>query len=331
MNVIDTHVHAWEPTFIPPAVRMSWAEGAVLRRDGAPGEVDDVYSRVTHGVTDPEGRHLLAAMALAGVDHAILIGVDYGEVDGSRASVPARVVMDRYRGIVSRERGRLSYVAGIDPRDPEAIGAARDLLDQEECVGLKIYPPAGFRPSDPICEPIYRALIAADKPAIFHTSAIRGRLYWRNSWPVYISDVQARHQDLKIVLAHSGWSCWWDECVALAANHPRTYLELSLWQKFASRRPKVFAEMLSRARDETGSDRILFASDTMYGEKLEAPAREWRSWVDYMKALPETTAGDITESEVTMFCGGNAAHLFGLAVDASGQEITTEERGRNGQ
>jgi predicted TIM-barrel fold metal-dependent hydrolase len=307
-TVIDTHVHVWVPDYIPPALRMSWAEVAAYRKRGGVRSPDEIYPRVSQEIVDPNAEHVLAAMELAGVSKSIIMGVDYGPEDWAATRVPVGTIMRRYDEICRNSGGRLTFAAGVDPRRPDAASLARGYLASDACRGIKFYPPAGFRAYEEVCEPLYEALIETDKAAVFHTAAVRGKLAWRNGWPIYLADVQARHPELRIVLAHAGYSCWWDECVALAASHARTYLELSLWQDEALTPNSGFQQMLERAIRLCGSDRILFASDTMYGERLKGADR-WKDWVAYFRALPEATEGRVSEDDVhnMLFCNAEEA------------------------
>jgi predicted TIM-barrel fold metal-dependent hydrolase len=288
---------------------MSWAEGAAYRKAGTLRDPDAVYPRVSQEIRDPDGTHLVAAMDIAGVAKSVIMGVDYGPDEWAATRAPVRSIMRRYDEICRASEGRLTYAAGVDPRRPDAAQLAREYLASDVCRGIKFYPPAGFRAYDEVCEPLYQALLETDKVAVFHTAPVRGRLAWRNSWPIYLGDVQARHPGLRIVLAHSGFSCWWDECVALAASHPRTYMELSLWQDEARADRAAFTAMLERAIRLCGSDRILFASDTMYGETLKGADR-WGEWVEYFEALPAATDERVSTDDVERMLWRNAEEAF---------------------
>ena len=306
--VLDPHVHVWEPDFLPAALRMSWAEASAYRKEHGPPP-EEVYPRVSRNIADPRAVHLSAAMDVAGVSRSIILGVDYGPEDWATARTPAHQVMQRYDEICRTSDGRLAYAAGVDPRRPDAVLLAREYLSGDSCRGIKFYPPAGFQADDPACEPLYQALAETGKTAVFHTAYTRGRLTWRNAWPMHIADVQARHPDLTIVLAHAGFPCWWDECVALAASHARTYLELSLWQDEALVPNSTFLPMLERAIRLCGVDRILFASDTMYGERLKG-ADDWRRWVQYFRDLPAATDGRISPADVDNILSHNAHRAY---------------------
>lgn len=321
--VIDTHVHVWQPEYIPSALRMSWAEAASYRRPGPGRSPDEIYRRVSQDIRDPDAAHLVAAMDIAGVAQSVILGVDYGPDAWAATRTPARTVMQRYDEICRQSGGRFSFAAGVHPARPGALLDARNYLASDMCRGIKFYPPAGFRADEPMCEPVYGALIETDKAAIFHTASVRGLLNWANAQPLNIVAVQARHPEMKIVLAHGGFPCWWDECVALAASHPRTYIEVSLWQEEALTAPGTFLPMLERAIRLCGADRILFASDTMYGSKKKG-ADNWKRWVEFFRTLPLQTDGRISETDVANMIYHNARDVFFGASKDTPMTVSTQ-------
>ncbi|WP_432830972.1 amidohydrolase family protein [Dactylosporangium sp. CA-092794] len=308
-TVLDAHVHMWLPEYIPATLRMSWAKTSVLRKGMPLDAAADVYPRVSSDIVDPDGAHLLTALDRAGIGRAIIMGVDYGPEAWAATEATATAFMERLDRVCRDSDGRLAFNAGIDPRRPEAVAHARTYLRSDACRGLKFYPPAGIRADEKHCFPLYEALIDADKTAVFHCGIGRGSLRWGNAWPIHLVGVQARYPELKIVLAHSGYMAWFDECVALAAAHPRTYLELSLWEKEALADGSPFRPMLERAVRLAGGDRILFGSDTMFGESLRG-VEQLAAWRDWFLDLPKATSNRIPAATVEDMLRRNAEEVY---------------------
>jgi len=310
--VFDFHVHAWIPDFIPMPIRMSWAEGAAYRKEPA-RDPAAILPRVTLSVSDPEGQNLLKAMDVAGIDSAAIMAVDYAIGAGEEAPVSLPKVLEHYARICAQSEGRLFFFASVDPRRENGIALAKDSLLNRGALGLKIYPPSGFRSGDPICFPLYDLLRETRKIAVVHTSPVPGRLSSYCAWPVHISDALANYQDVPFVLAHSGYPCWWDEAVALASIHSRTYLELSLWDRVAPSDWEAFAGKLAAARDVVGADRILFASDTMFGSNYLPEALRLKRWTDGFRKLGEGPNAKFSAQEVELMIEGNARRLIAYA------------------
>jgi predicted TIM-barrel fold metal-dependent hydrolase len=318
--VFDFHVHVWVPEFIPLPIRMSWAENAAYRKD-PPRDPASILPRVTAAVSDPEGEHLLKAMEVAGIDAAAIMAVDYALGAGEEAPIPLPEVLERYAGICAKSKGRLFYFASVDPRRENGVALAKDALMNRGALGLKIYPPSGFRAGDPLCFPLYDLLRETHKVAVVHTSPVAGRLSSYCAWPMHISDAMARYQDVPFVLAHSGWPCWWDEVVALASHHPRTYLELSLWDREAPKDWGAFAAKLAAARDTVGADRIMFASDTMFGSNYLPEALRLKRWADGFRELSDGPHARFSAEEVALMTEGNARRLIAYA---RGNDVSKE-------
>lgn len=310
--VVDFHVHVWEPRFIPAPVRRSWAVNAALHSD-PPRDPDELLPRVTVGVSDPGGRNLLAALERNGIDLGLVLAVDYAVVAGEEAETPVHEVMQEYAAIVTSSEGRLEFAGSVDPRRPDALERATEALDVLGAKGLKFYPPSGFDPGDSLCDPLYRLLVERDSVAIFHTAITPGPFDNRFCQPINISRVQQRFPELRIVLAHAGWPAWWEEAVAVAAAHPRTYLELSLWQAPAARDWASAAHRIVDAVERVGADRVLFASDSMFGSRPDREIESVGRWLSQISGL--AAEGRLAVEQVDLILDGNARRLLGAAAD----------------
>ena len=85
-----------------------------------------------------------------------------------------REQIDEMADLLPRARGRLLGFVAYDPRRSDALGFVRDALSRG-FVGVKFYPPMGFRPYDtryrPQLEDLYRLCVTTDVPLIVHCSA----------------------------------------------------------------------------------------------------------------------------------------------------------------
>lgn len=304
---VDAHVHCWDVDDIPLGLRTSWAEGATFRRPGG-GDVASLVPRVSAGVADPDGSFMARGLAEIGVSKAVLLGVDYGEIRGTRAANDPVRMFDRLRAVASAAGVDARIVPGVDPRRPDALDLVSRFVTQPECAGVKFYPPAGFDPGEPEFLVLYERIEQAGKAAVFHTGTIRGALEWKYAWPPLLTSIQARFQGLKIVVAHAGYPCWWDEAVAVAASHPRTYLEISLWQRVALRRPTEFLSLLENAVATVGADRVVFGSDSSFGPGARDGGHDAESWLTYLTG--EAAVGRLGSETVQRILRENAEELY---------------------
>jgi len=306
--IVDFHVHVWEPRYIPTPIRRYWASNAALRSE-PPRDPEQLLPRVTVGVSDPGGAGLLAALEANGIDRALILSVDYGVAAAEEGETPIREVMQEYSRIVAASGSQLDFAGSVDPRRPDARERAIEALDVLGARGLKFYPPSGFDPGDPVCDPLYELLVERGLPAIFHTAIVAGPYDNRMCRPVLLSRVQQRFPELQIVLAHAGYPAWWDEAVAIAAAHPRTYLELSLWQAAAARDWATVSARIVDAVERLGADRVLFASDSMFGAKPERELAAVARWIDQLSSLGSD--GRLSAEQLDLVFAGNALRLLG--------------------
>jgi len=309
--IIDFHVHVWEPRYIPARVRRHWAAHAAYRHEPAKSPAE-LFPRVTVGVSDPGAARLTTALEANGIDRAVIFAVDYGidnddETDGS---TPIREVLRDYAAIVRRAPERLDFFGAVDPRRPDALARTVEALDNLGARGLKLYPPSGVDPGDPSCDPIYQALIERDAPVAVHTAVVSGPFDSRLASPLMVSRAQQRFPELRIVLAHAGYPAWWEEAVAVAGAHPRTYLELSLWQHAAQHDWDTVSRRILDAVRRVGADRVLFATDSMFGNQYGKELATVRQWIDQLTSLVEDHR--LAAEQLDLILGRNAIDLLHL-------------------
>lgn len=328
--IVDSHIHLWAPEYIPDSMRYNWARLAAHRRypfrDPA-----EIFPKVTRGVADPEGTYTMAEMDRAGVDASVSMLVDYGVLCNEEAKVPLTEIMKSYGELQERYKGRFYAFATVDPRRADAVEIFERGVKEFGLKGLKLYPAAGFYPYDEACIPLYRRCVEWDIPVTFHTSTVESPFIQRYTHPMQLSDVQAMFPDLKIILAHAGKGPWWQEATAVAAAHPHTYLELSMWSEVAFRDPGECVAKLSYMRDAVGSHKILFASDNCAGPATEGERSWLHRWVDFFRELPDLAPGhgySFAREEVDLILGENAVRVLKLDGLGSGKNgSVTAERG----
>ncbi|OJU83164.1 MAG: hypothetical protein BGO11_05220 [Solirubrobacterales bacterium 70-9] len=106
-------------------------------------------------------------------------------------------------------------------------------------------------------------------------------------------------------------------------------LDMSLWQHWAS--PDEICKALLWLKDRVGLDRVVFASD-MAGIEVSWTLKEWADQVWSFKEISKQLGGEITQEELELVMGGNAARLMaletpvGVGASARSSSNNTEER-----
>jgi predicted TIM-barrel fold metal-dependent hydrolase len=283
----DFHVHAFAPGMVPEPIHRARAVSRAVRlgRDRGP-YVDDLVRRMQENIDDPHGDRIRAALEAAGIQRAALLGLDWGLVLGDHTELSPEAQLDWLHACATRHAGFFAPLFGIDPRRPNAGELARRALATEGVVGIKLYPPAGFSPASPECDPVYEAVVDAGAVTFFHTG--------RQTYPFALThgrlepygDVQRRHPELRIVLGHAGWPFWGREAIEVAAGHPGTWIEVSNWHRDIDADLDGVRAFLHRAWDELGPSRVLFGTDAFAGPR--GPSQDIAAW----KTVFETAAAD---------------------------------------
>jgi uncharacterized protein len=149
--------------------RLATSRGAI----GPLGEEDDIAAdaladKIMASLDDPDGVALRRDLEEAGIHGAAVIGLDWGIVEQTRPVMTPEEQLDWFPGFLDQHNGYFSYVFGIDPRREGAAEYLREALSRG-AVGLKLYPPAGFSPADPICDPLYEVVAEFGAFTIAHT------------------------------------------------------------------------------------------------------------------------------------------------------------------
>jgi len=149
---------------------------------------------------------------------------------------------------------------------------------------------------------IYPVLEAAHKynlPIVMHCGypppgTRRNVLTYSN--PIYIDSFASSYPKANIIITHMGYP-FTDIAIALAAQYPNVYLDLS---NLAYMMPSRLKELLIRAKEIIGVQKILFGSDGNTPEMIEIA-------VDYFDDIDF-----LSKEEVEKILGLNGAKLLGL-------------------
>jgi predicted TIM-barrel fold metal-dependent hydrolase len=292
-------------------IAQRWAESAWPARDATSLNIEA-------GLMDPDGDLLLKELDRAGINIAIVQALDWSIEFGAAPMSPA-AIHAHYGKLQRRHLGRVFFGAGIDPRRPDAVQLLEDAVGRHRLKALKLYPPAGYFVSDPVCHPLYKKCIELDIPVVVHTAFVGYPHVGRYAFPLWLNDVQLAFPDLRIVLAHSGYPFWSEEAIEVASHHPRSYLELSNWNMLLESDPERLLRVLTRMRNAMGAHRMLFASDHLGGPRFSGARSKLPQWVRFFQELPRharTTGAAFSDEEIALILGENARRVFRLEMTA---------------
>ncbi|HWA58565.1 MAG TPA: amidohydrolase family protein [Gemmatimonadales bacterium] len=217
---------------------------------------------------------LQAAMAEAGVDHAIILT--------SYLVTPHRPSAAQVIQAVERIPS-LSVVAGISylhyrERDLRELA---DFLAAGLVRGLKLYPGyEPFYPHDRRLQVVYELAEEFDVPVMIHTGDTynpRGKVKYAH--PLEVDEVAVDHPGVKLVICHLG-NPWLVDCMEVVYKNPNVYADISglVLGEFTEAFEHYMAEQVEDVILYAGEpDRFLFGTDW--------PICSMRSYVDFVKQL----------------------------------------------
>jgi predicted TIM-barrel fold metal-dependent hydrolase len=301
---VDCHTHILDAGWLPQSV---WDGFLPLYRRLVPGDGAVDLDAVLSSIWDPRGDRLVEEMDATGVDLSVILPMDQG-YDIGEATTSILVQNDLTAAAVERHPDRLVWFFGIDPRRSGALPAFERALSRG-ARGLKLYPPAGFSPSDAVCQPLLRLAARSGVPVLAHCGPAGAPLRSKYAHPLEWDAVAAALPDLNIILGHGGKiEAWARDAIAIAIFKPNIHLDISLWDGWYSQ--ERLDETLMFMRDRLGADRILWGSDRFGMDDAERV----RLWREAIASVPHRTTFSQAETDLVM--DGNARRLLQIASSA---------------
>ena len=309
--ILDVHAHVAGSSHLPDAFFDGWAENlaGTLPGGAAGGRGPALRALLQRVNSDPGCERLLAEMDEAGIARTVLLVVDFGfafpeardAIDVSHAEVRALLRTGRFIGF-----------AGVDPRRGEAGVRRFELaLRDEGFVGMKLYPPCGYSPSDPRLFPYYELCAQHGAPVLVHTGPTSSRLSFQHARPLEIDEAALRFPRVPFILAH-GAVVWHEDAALLAEYRPNVHLDLAGFQPLLRR--GGLASTLDHHLRRGLARKLLFGTDwPIY--RLFGTQREWveavrRTLLDL--GQPEGVVADVL--------GGNLRRLLPSRAAVGGGE-----------
>lgn len=204
-GVVDAHCHVSSNRYIPRRFLEGIAANMAAEFDarGRSMPADRVLAMVEEQHQDHHADRLVAEMDVAGINRAVLLIVDFGLVMDTPAD-PAELAA-AHDAIRRRHPGRFHVFMGIDPRrGAEGVELFERTVVEYGFEGLKLYPPCGFSPSDPVLDPYYEICATRRLPVFVHTGPTVQSLDFGVAHPLEIDAAARRFPGVNFVLGHGG-------------------------------------------------------------------------------------------------------------------------------
>jgi predicted TIM-barrel fold metal-dependent hydrolase len=324
--IVDCHMHVlagddWFPADLGEGAALHWHREVRWRGEKTTAEY---FFRAAAEATDVDGSKTIARMDEAGVDISCTMPMDQGYRVGDVGVVSIEEMNERSCRIAAESGGRIVSFCGVDPRRPGAAALLRKAIDEWGAKGLKLYPTNGFYPDDErLCYPLYDVVMEYGMPVLLHQGHSGRGQKSKYGHPMYVDSVAADYPQLPLVLGHSGrWEGWMKEACAVAIYKTNVYLDMSLWQHWAS--PDEICKQVLWLRERVGIDRVMFGSD-IGGIEVSWTLKEW---VDQIKLFPELAkqhGSSLTAEELDLLLGANAMRVYRLSLPEARAAATLDE------
>lgn len=185
----------------------------------------------------------------------LIDSMDHFEIERSGLSILNGVLTpelnDRVTAAVKEYPDRIIGFAYINPREPGAIDEVHRCLDSGFFRGIKFHSwKHGYFPdNNSALDGIIDAITPYDVPILCHTGTAPLSL------PQQWAAIAARHPKATFVFAHIGYLDYGYGCVECVKPLPNVYVDTA---------GQVEVQVMEKALEELGPDRILFATDWPY-------------------------------------------------------------------
>ena len=303
--IIDFHSHIIEYSWLPERW-WTWLTEFYNSRRQSPLLPHFKADVLREQICDGDGSKLLAGMEDAQIDKSIVLPLDWGILFGE-PPVSIEEQHNRIAEIAERSNGKIVPFVGVDPRRKGALELITYCLKDCRMQGIKLYPAAGYDPSNEAYHGIFEAALRYDVPVLVHTGYSFGPFLSEYCGPGVLDCLCARYPDITFVAAHLG-SGYLEQLCWLGYAKPNLYADCSLMQIRARQNYSEFAGNLRLACDLFGSRRILFGTDWPFSQTVMKND-------EYVNALRKLKSVDSSGTafagyEVKQILGGTAASLL---------------------
>ena len=257
--IIDAHCHVASTHFIPRSFYEGLCRNVAVKlaANGVRRSLSDLLDMYLTQSQDHEADHLVGEMADSGIGQAILLLPDFTFVMPGDLNIEE--MHERHHQILLRHPDRFLVFAGVDPRwGADGVRLFERSVLTRGVRGLKLYPPCGYSPSDPLLYPYYEICRAHGLPVLLHVGPTSPTLSFAYSHPGLLDKAALDFPDVNFILAHGAVNHA-EDCSAMCAYRPNVYLDISAF--LGSTHPSGWQAALADLFRRNINHKILFGTD----------------------------------------------------------------------
>ncbi|MEV5886570.1 amidohydrolase family protein [Streptomyces sp. NPDC052020] len=309
--IIDFHAHIASEMCFPKSFQDGVVENMLvgLESRGLPVTREKIAKMHAGTLQDPLCDELVKQMDEAGIKESVLLLPDftYALKDSTHT---IEELIEHHRTVVDRHPGRFRVLVGVDPRwGADGLALFEKAIVDYRFDGMKLYPPCGYKLSDPQLYPYYEICAQYALPVLSHIGATSPVLDFEIAQPIFVDRAAKDFPGVDFVLAH-GSVHYPDEVAMLCNNRPNIYVDVSGYEASGT-------AALNRLFRRGINHKVLFGTDwpvfRMQGRQINLVEK-----LSKEGAFPE----GMTEADRDLFFHKNAARLLGKNKLKSGPPAT---------
>jgi predicted TIM-barrel fold metal-dependent hydrolase len=254
-TIVDGHCHLASTQFVPRSFVEGIVENSIgaLAAQGISASKNRLLDVLLRQLDDPTGERLVAEMAAARIDRAVLLLPDFSySLKDCELSIAE--MFERHFQVLSRWPEKFFVLAGVDPRwGREGVELFERGVSEFGFHGLKLYPPCGYSPSDRELYPFYEICAARQLPVLTHVGPTSPALAFDTSSPMLLDRAARDFPSVNFILAH-GSVAYREECRMLTEYRPNVYLDISAFQAMST-------DHLAKTIRDGAKHKLIFGTD----------------------------------------------------------------------
>ena len=255
---IDAHVHMWDRRCLPDKAVQNYMEPMKKLQELGLDMVFDfgLDAEFPFADYDEPLDMYTKAMDANSIDHAVVLGTDFGLVNEKRMT--NEEYMDWMFDRCSLDDRFIPFI-GVDPNRDDALDMLRRLNNKYDPIGIKVYPATGFYPDDERYDMFWDMVDDMGLVVTTHAGMALYPLDEKYCHPMFFDRVAEMHPDMRIIIAHLGGK-FHDELFPLMDAHENVYTDCSALQGWIAEDKTM---VIRRLKDTCGRypDRVVFGTD----------------------------------------------------------------------
>jgi len=228
MKIIDGHTHIASTRYTPQEFFDGIADNMAEQSRISPVTLSKskILDRILASYQDHDASAQIREMDNLGIEKSIVLLPDFTYVLKSGGLSIEEMYLE-HKKILDRNRGRLEVFAGVDPRwGVDGFQLFKKGIEEYGFIGMKLYPPCGYRPDSKLLTPYYEYCNEFGLPVLIHIGETSPVLSFSEAMPMYIDEPARKYRNIPFILAHGAVN-YQDQCVRLCKYRPNVYLDLS--------------------------------------------------------------------------------------------------------